>query len=207
MLAGNFMGMRRAAMTSGTASNKVDRLCEIIDDATQNSRKIIVFSFFRSVIETLPGLLPTSALYGPISGSVSADRRQEIIDDFTQAPGGAVLLAQIQAGGEGLNIQAASIVIICEPQLKPSLETQAIARAHRMGQQRSVQVHRLLSDEGTDPRIVELLAEKTQVFDDYARESAAKNLDLEAMETGDVAIGKQVVAEERERIGVGAAAG
>ena len=207
VLAGNFMGMRRAAMTSGTASNKVDRLSEIIDDATQNSRKVIVFSFFRSVIETLPDLLPTPALYGPISGSVSADRRQEIIDDFTQAPGGAVLLAQIQAGGEGLNIQAASIVIICEPQLKPSLETQAIARAHRMGQQRSVQVHRLLSDEGTDPRIVELLAEKTQVFDDYARESAAKNLDLEAMETGDVAIGKQVVAEERERIGVGAAAG
>ena len=206
VLAGSFMGMRRAAMTSGTASNKVDRMSEIIDDATQNSRKVIVFSFFRSVIETLPDLLPTSALYGPISGSVSADRRQEIIDDFTQAPGGAVLLAQIQAGGEGLNIQAASIVILCEPQLKPSLETQAIARAHRMGQQRSVQVHRLLSDEGTDPRIVELLAEKTEIFDEYARESAAKDLNLEAMETDDVAIGKQVVAEERERLGVGAAA-
>ena len=202
VLAGNFMGMRRAAMTSGTASNKVDRLSEIIDDATQNSRKVIVFSFFRSVIETLPDLLPTPALHGPISGSVSADRRQEIIDDFTQAPGGAVLLAQIQAGGEGLNIQAASIVIICEPQLKPSLETQAIARAYRMGQQRSVQVHRLLSDEGTDPRIVELLAEKTQIFDDYARDSAAKDLNLEAMETDDVAIGKQVLAEERERLGV-----
>ena len=102
--------------------------------------------------------------------------------------------------------RSASIVIICEPQLKPSLETQAIARAHRMGQQRSVQVHRLLSDEGTDPRIVELLAEKTQIFDDYARESTAKDLNLEAMETDDVAIGKQVVAEERERLGVGAAA-
>ena len=153
VLAGSFMGMRRAAMTSGTASNKVDRMSEIIDDATQNSRKVIVFSFFRSVIETLPGLLPTSALYGPISGSVSADRRQEIIDDFTQAPGGAVLLAQIQAGGEGLNIQAASIVIICEPQLKPSLETQAIARPPD-GAAALVRVHRLLSDEGTDPHIV-----------------------------------------------------
>jgi len=204
VLAGNFMGMRRAAMTSGKDSNKVERLREIIDDATQNSRKVIVFSFFRSVIETLPDLLPTPALHGPISGSVSADRRQEIVDDFTQAPGGAVLLAQIQAGGEGLNIQAASIVIICEPQLKPSLETQAIARAYRMGQQRSVQVHRLLSDEGTDPRIVELLAEKTRIFDDYARESAAKDLDLEAMETEEVAIGKQMVAEEQERLGVGA---
>ena len=203
VLAGNFMGMRRAAMTSGTASNKVDRLSEIIDDATQNSRKVIVFSFFRSVIDTLPDLLPLPMIYGPINGSVSTDRRQEIVDDFTQAPGGAVLLSQIQAGGEGLNIQAASIVILCEPQLKPSLETQAIARAYRMGQQRSVQVHRLLSDEGTDPRILELLAEKTQIFDDYARESAAKNLNLEAMETDDVAIGKQVVAEERERLGAG----
>src|SRR5699024_12768207 len=101
----------------------------------------------------------------PRTGSVSADRRPEVVDAFTQATGGAVLLAQIQAGGEGLHIQAASIVIICEPQLKPSLETQAIARAYRMGQQRSVQVHRLLSDEGTDPRIVELLAEKTQIFE------------------------------------------
>src|SRR5699024_11039338 len=104
VLAGNFMVMRRAAMTSGTASNKVDRLSEIIDDATQNSRKVIVFSFFRSVIETLPDLLPAAALHGPISGSVSSDRRQEIIDDFTEAPGGAVLLPPIQAGGEGLSI-------------------------------------------------------------------------------------------------------
>ncbi|MGP9538109.1 SNF2-related protein [Brachybacterium sp. AOP43-C2-M15] len=170
VLAGSFMGMRRAAMTSGTASNKVERLSEIIDDATQNGRKVIV-------------------------------------DDFTQASGGAVLLSQIQAGGEGLNIQAASIVVICEPQLKPSLETQAIARAYRMGQQRSVQVHRLLSDEGTDPRIVELLAEKTQIFDDYARESAAKDLDVEAMETQEVAIARQVVADERERRERGVEAG
>src|SRR5699024_6678495 len=157
-----------------------------------------------SVIETLPDLLPTPALHGPISGSVSADRRQEIVDDFTQAPGGAVLLAQIQAGGEGLNIQAASIVIICEPQLKPSLETQAIARAYRRGPQRAVQGLLLLSDEAPDPRIVKLLAEKTRIFDDYARESAAKDRALEAMETEEVAIGKQMVAEEQERLGVGA---
>ena len=111
-----------------------------------------------------------------------------------------MLLSQIQAGGEGLNIQAASIVVICEPQLKPSLEVQAIARAYRMGQQRSVQVHRLLSDEGVDPRIVKLLGEKTKVFDEYARDSATKDSDLDAVETGDVAIAKRLVAEEQQRV-------
>lgn len=54
------------------------------------------------------------------------------------------------AGGVGLNIQAASLVIFCEPQLKPSTETQAISRAYRMGQTRSVLVHRLLTEDTVD---------------------------------------------------------
>ncbi|MGP9604625.1 MULTISPECIES: DEAD/DEAH box helicase [unclassified Brachybacterium] len=197
--AGNFMGMRRAAMEAGARSNKVERLQEIVEDAEANGRKVIVFSFFRTVIDSLRELLP-GIVHGPISGAVSAGRRQEIIDEFSSAAGGGVLISQIQAGGEGLNIQAASVVVICEPQLKPSLEVQAIARAYRMGQQRSVQVHRLLSDEGVDPRVVELLSEKTKVFDEYARESATKDSDLDAVETGDVAIAKRLVAEEKARV-------
>lgn len=204
--AGNFMGMRRAALEAGDSSHKVERLREILEDAQANGRKVIVFSFFRTVIEALTDLL-SSPVFGPISGAVGASRRQEIVDDFSAAPGGAVLLSQIQAGGEGLNIQAASVVVICEPQLKPSLEVQAIARAHRMGQERSVQVHRLVSNEGIDPRIVELLAEKTMVFDEYARESATKDSDQDAVQVGEVAIGKRLVAEEQARVqGMGAEA-
>ena len=55
-------------------------------------------------------------------------------------------MAQIVAGGTGLNIQSASVVIICEPQLKPSIENQAISRAYRMGQARNVLVYRLLAE-------------------------------------------------------------
>lgn len=87
-------------------------------------------------------------VFGPISGSVPPARRQQLVDDFAAAPGHAVLLAQIEAGGVGLNMQAASVVILCEPQLKPTVEHQAVARAHRMGQVRSVRVHRLLCTEG-----------------------------------------------------------
>ncbi|WP_159419654.1 DEAD/DEAH box helicase [Brachybacterium sp. SW0106-09] len=196
---GHFMGMRRAAMEAGRKSNKVERLLEIVDDATANGRKVIVFSFFRTVIDELVELLP-GPVHGPISGSVSAARRQEIVDEFSDSPKAGVLLSQIQAGGEGLNIQAASVVVLCEPQLKPSLEVQAIARAHRMGQKRSVQVHRLLSDEGIDPRIVELLGEKTRIFDEYARESATKDADRDAVEAGEIAIEKRLMAEEKARV-------
>ena len=69
-----------------------------------------------------------------------------------------MLVAQIQAGGVGLNMQAASVVIICEPQVKPTMETQAIARTHRMGQLNNVTVHRLLTDDTADERMVEILS-------------------------------------------------
>lgn len=72
--------------------------------------------------------------------------------------------------------------------------------AQQLQQQRSVQVHRLLSDEGIDPRIVELLGEKTRIFDEYARESATNDADREAVDSGEVAIEKRLLAEEKARV-------
>ena len=115
----------------------------------------------------------------PITGSVSPQRRQEIIDEFDKAPAGSALVAQIQSGGTGLNIQSASVVILCEPQLKPSIENQAISRAYRMGQARSVLVYRLLCDDTVDERIIDILAQKQEEFDAFADESKAADDTLE----------------------------
>ena len=93
-----------------------------------------------------------------------------MVDELTNASGPAVLVSQIQAGGVGLNIQAASVVVIAEPQLTPSIEEQAIARAHRMGQVHPVDVHRLLCEDSVDQRVLELLTAKREAFDEYARE-------------------------------------
>ena len=109
---------------------------------------------------------------GPITGSTSTIERQRIVDRFTTSPTPAVLVCQIEAGGVGLNIQAASVVILCEPQVKPSTEAQAVARAHRMGQVRTVQVHRLLIADSVDQRMLEILGSKAQLFDAYVRHSA-----------------------------------
>jgi hypothetical protein len=112
-----------------------------------------------------------------------------------------VLVAQIQAGGIGLNIQAASVVIIAEPQLTPSLEEQAIARAHRMGQVRPVDVHRLLCEDSVDQRVLELLAAKREAFDEYARRSDMANATPDAVDTGSEAdLRNTIVAAERARL-------
>lgn len=197
--AGNFMAMRQAAMLSGEYSEKLQRLIEIVHEAEDNGRRVIVFSHFREVLNTVAAALP-GQVFGPLTGSVAADQRQRMVDDFSKAGDGAVLVAQIIAGGAGLNIQAASVIIICEPQLKPTIEAQAIARAHRMGQVQSVQVHRLLSEEGVDERITDILATKKQLFDEYARHSETKESSPEAIDISEAELAREVVAAERQRL-------
>lgn len=176
----NFMAARRVSWNVDdlSDSSKAQRMLEIVEDAREQDRKVLIFSFFLDTIAKISSHLGESCME-PITGSVSSARRQEIIDEFDKAPAGSVLTAQIQSGGTGLNIQSASVVIMCEPQLKPSIENQAISRAYRMGQTRSVLVYRLLCDDTVDERIVNILAEKQGEFDAFADESKAADDTLE----------------------------
>ncbi|WP_033442104.1 DEAD/DEAH box helicase [Saccharothrix sp. NRRL B-16314] len=198
VLQGNFMAMRQAAMRQGRRSEKLRRLVEIVQEAEANERRVIVFSYFREVLDLVARELP-KPVFGPLNGSVPAAKRQEAIDRFSAARHGAVLVAQIEALGVGLNIQSASVVVICEPQLKPTTEAQAIARAHRMGQVRSVQVHRLLSEDSVDQRITELLARKRQLFDEFARVSDTADSSPEAVDLSEAELVREVLAAERKR--------
>ncbi len=196
----NFMAMRQVSWNIGNAekSSKARRLLELCAEAEEDGRKIIVFSYFRETIRTVCEILGRRALE-PITGSVSPTRRQELVDAFTAAEDGTVLVCQVQAGGTGLNIQAASTVIFCEPQIKPSMETQAISRAYRMGQVRSVLVHRLLCDNTVDERILELLREKQDIFDSFAEESSAGSEYIKAEKS----ISAAIIEMEKERLANG----
>jgi SNF2 family DNA or RNA helicase len=196
---GNFMAMRSAAYADPRRSAKLKRVLELVDEAAANELKVVVFSYFRGVLATVQASLGERAL-GPISGDVPPQRRQQLVDDFTAEPGHAVLLAQIQAGGTGLNLQAASVVIICEPQVKPTLETQAVARAHRMGQVRTVQVHRILTTDSVDQRMLDLLRGKDALFDAYARRSDVAEASPEAVDISERELARQLVEEEQLRL-------
>ena len=194
----NFMGMRQVSwnVSDITKSAKARRLMEICNEAAAQQRKVIVFSYFRHTIDEVCKLLKGRCL-DPITGSVPPQRRLEIIEEFREAPGGSVLVSQVDAGGTGLNIQTASIVIFCEPQLKPSTENQAVARVYRMGQVRNVLVYRLLGMKCVDEHIMKLLHNKQVIFDHYAEESV---MNEEAKQLSEKEWIQQVIDKETARI-------
>jgi len=194
----NFMAVRKVSwqVDDLSQSSKAIRLAELCEQAKSQNRKVIVFSFFRSTLHKVAELLGDRCME-PITGDVSPQRRQEIVDEFSNAQDGAVLISQVQAGGTGLNIQSASVIIFCEPQIKPSIENQAISRAYRMGQVRDVLVYRLLADDSIDERILELLKNKQNLFDNFADESVVGTESLKADERAAI---NAMMEEEKNRL-------
>ncbi len=203
VLEGNWMAMRQAAFAS-PASEKLDRLVDLCAEAAANQRKVVVFSYFLGTLDMVRQALGPRSL-GPLTGSLSPDRRQQLVDEFTAGPADRVLLAQVQAGGVGLNVQTASVVLLCEPQLKPSTEDQAIAR---IGWARSDR----WTCTGSAPRasipaerISRLLETKQKVFDDFAARSEVAEASGSATDPGLAGVAKQLIAVEQARLGTGPA--
>ena len=214
--AGNFMAMRRAAFEAAAVgqSAKLQRLVEIVAEAADNGRKTVVFSSFLDVLRAVDRALDGRCV-GLLTGRLDPSSRQALVDEFSASPEPLVLASQIQAGGVGLNIQAASVVVLTEPQWKPSIEDQAVARLHRLGQVRPVHVHRLLAEGGVDQRMLEILSTKRQLFDEYARMSDLKEasphaIDVSALTTlpppggpqgrGQAQTERQIIELERRRL-------
>ncbi len=192
----NVMAMRQAANGHDTKSAKFTRLEELLQHYRSEQQKVVIFSFFLRTLDLVGELIGE---HHRIDGSVAVQRRMPLIDDFNNTRGWAAMVCQINAAGVGLNLQAASAVVLVEPQYKPTTEWQAIKRVHRMGQSRRVVVHRLLARETIDESLKELVGEKTGVFNQYARESAVKNASPAAVDISDAALTKKLVAMELER--------
>jgi superfamily II DNA or RNA helicase len=193
----NLMHKRLAATigAGGQQSAKYDRLRELLEGYQEDGRKIAVFSFFRQVLDdvsTVAGGCPQ------IHGSISAEERQLVLDRFAAKEGFGVLALQIEAGGVGINLQCAQVVILMEPQFKPSTERQAIARVRRMGQTRKVNAHRLIAKGTVDEALVLLVEQKKQVFEDYAQHSSVKDASGMAIDAGGAAM-----EELRRAVGAG----
>ena len=163
----NFMGMRRA-MLEDNHSGKLERMKELCEEAKENGSKVVVFSFFRDTLDIIAENIDNA---GIITGEISVNERQMIIDDFQNDDKANVLLCQIIAGGTGLNLQSASIVIFAEPQIKPSLTKQAMSRVYRMGQTNPVFVYHLLTENSIDDAVMKISKEKQEIFNQYADDS------------------------------------
>lgn len=189
-------------------SAKLTRAVELAMEAVDDGVKVVVFSRYLDVLARIENALGEVASW-KLTGSVPAVKRQPLIDEFTGHDGPAVLLTQIDTGGTGINLQAASTVIITEPQWKPTVEDQAVARLHRMGQVRKVQVHRVLAKATVDDLLLEVQERKRLLFNEFARKSAAKDADRRAVDTStrpavlqddSIPLELRIVLAERERM-------
>jgi hypothetical protein len=158
-------------------SAKVTKCTELLEKFLQEGQKTIIFSQFVSLLDLLQ--VPIDEKQWKClryDGGMSADARNAAIVKFTENPNYNIMLISLKAGNAGLNLVAASRVIILDPFWNPFIEMQAVDRAYRIGQQRPVEVHRILIEKTVEDRIIELQERKRKLVDSALDEGASKSL-------------------------------
>ena len=110
--------------------------------------------------------IPFSMLTGKTQG------RQTLVDAFNGDPSKTVFLISLKAGGTGLNLTSADTVIIFDPWWNPAVENQAVDRAHRIGQHKTVNVYRLITAGTIEEKIIALQSKKRALFDALVSENS-----------------------------------
>lgn len=160
-------------------SAKVDTCCNILRDIQESGDKTIVFSQFTFLLDLLeiPIKHDLKIKYCRYDGGMSRQQRDAAAQDFQDVNSPTkVMLVSLKAGNAGLNLTAANHVVIMDPFWNPYIEAQAVDRAYRIGQRKSVQVHRLLVQETVEDRIIELQEQKRQFVDAALDEGESKQL-------------------------------
>lgn len=142
-------------------STKLERLDELFEGiAREPSRKVVLFSEWTTMLDLIQPILKRHGLaYVRLDGSVPQRKRQELVQQFQTEPNCRVFLTT-NAGSTGLNLQAADTVINVDLPWNPAVLEQRIARAHRMGQTRPVQVYLLVTEQTIEESLLATLAAK-----------------------------------------------
>ena len=147
-------------------STKVKFLFKNLEQILQEGHQVLIFSQFTSYLDIIQQRVVEKAIpFSRIDGSYSIKKRSENIKLF-QSGKNKVFLISLKAGGLGLNLTAASYIYIMDPWWNPAVEAQAIDRAHRIGQKKSIHVYRLIVKNSVEEKVLELQKIKRQLFDD-----------------------------------------
>ncbi len=144
-------------------SAKIDELLKIVEETKANGHKILIFTTYKKALDLIiPKLnnIGVSSYY--IDGSVSSKKRMELVDKFNN-DNTDVFIITLKAGGTGLNLTSATVVIHLDLWWNPQVENQATDRAHRIGQKNTVEVIRLITKGTIEERILELQNKKRKL--------------------------------------------
>jgi len=143
---------------------KLDLLLPQLVEVLDEQHKALVFSQFTSFLSVLRRRLDAAGLpYLYLDGKTR--NRQELVEKFQTDPGSGLFLISLKAGGLGLNLTAADYVYLLDPWWNPAVEAQAVDRAHRIGQTRTVFAYRLVARDTVEEKILELQASKRALAD------------------------------------------
>ncbi len=149
---------------SAERSSKVEELCSALEQVTAEGHKSLVFSQWTALLDLIEPQLRAAGLpFVRLDGSTRD--RQAVVDGFQAADGPPVFLLSLMAGGTGLNLTAADHVFLMDLWWNPAVEDQAADRAHRIGQERPVFVHRLVAQDTVEERILALQEKKRSIAD------------------------------------------
>ena len=147
-----------------TDSSKLIQCIEIVENAISSKHKVLIFSQFASMLDLIKCELTKRAIkYYILTGSTKVDTRVQMVDDFNKSDDVYVFLISLKAGGTGLNLTGADMVIHYDPWWNISAQNQATDRAYRIGQKNNVQVFKLISQDSIEEKIKELQDKKSDL--------------------------------------------
>lgn len=148
-------------------SAKLEKTLELIQESLADGHKILLFSQFTSMLEIIANKLAKLRIpVFEITGSTPKEKRQDMINQFNKLSKPAVFLISLKAGGTGINLTSADVVIHYDPWWNVAAEKQATDRAHRIGQKHKVQIYKVVAKDTIEEQIIELQNRKEKLAEE-----------------------------------------
>ena len=167
-------------------SGKITTLKEIIIEKMKDNHRFLIFSQFVSALNIVKEEVEKMGIkYFMITGDTSAKERLNICNEFNANDDYKIVLISLKAGGTGLNLVGADVVIHLDPWWNYSAQNQASDRAHRIGQTRTVEVIKLIAENSIEERVVNLQNEKKELVDKVISndDSSIKSLSIKDLKS------------------------
>ncbi len=147
-------------------SSKLNQCIEVVKDAVEAGHKILLFSTYTAMFPLIEEKLKENKIqYSKLTGQTKVGERIKLVDEFNENKDIKVFLISLKAGGTGLNLIGADMVVHYDPWWNLSAENQATDRTYRIGQKKNVQVYKLITKNSIEEKIYELQQRKAKLID------------------------------------------
>lgn len=167
-------------------NGKLEALLELITNSNEGGHKVLVFSQFTSVLKNIAKRLKGEGVkFSYLDGSISSKKRMELVKDFNEGAN-RVFLISLKAGGTGLNLTSADIVIHFDPWWNPAVENQATDRAHRIGQKNVVEVIKIIAKGTIEEKILALQEDKKKLISKVVEDNQTIEMEFSSLSEEDI---------------------